>query len=84
MKTKQILERGEKEVKAHFCPECNSFDVKYFFALRNAFGMIPRMRCESCHLEAVGFPLLVTTQKNLEAEVKKLQETKKESKEEKI
>jgi len=69
----------EKEIKVSFCPKCNSTDIKYIFGFGNAFGVIPRQKCQKCGLEALAFPILVTNKKLLEASAKKKRSKKKSS-----
>lgn len=52
----------DKKVKAYFCPKCKSTNVKYVFELKNAFGVIPKMRCLNCKTEMSSFPIIKTTQ----------------------
>ena len=51
-----------KKVKAYFCPNCKSVNVKYVFELRNAFGVIPKMRCLDCKTEMPSFPIVTTNE----------------------
>ncbi|MEA3248366.1 MAG: hypothetical protein U9Q73_01545 [Nanoarchaeota archaeon] len=55
----------KKIVKAYFCPKCKSVKVKYVFGLGNLFGVVPRMKCDKCGFGAVGFPMVVTSKKEL-------------------
>jgi hypothetical protein len=56
-----------KKIKAYFCPNCKSINVKYIFELKNAFGVIPKMRCLDCKTEMPSFPIVTTN----EGEMKK-------------
>jgi len=47
-----------KKVKAYLCPNCKSVNVKFVFGLRNAFGVIPKMRCLDCKTEMPSFPIV--------------------------
>ena len=62
---------ADKKIKVRFCPKCKSLDVGYVFGLSSWLGMAPRMRCKKCKFEMPSFPILETTQKKLEADVKK-------------
>jgi len=55
----------DKKIKVSFCPKCKSYEVKYVFGLGNLFGVIPRMKCGKCGLEALSFPILVIDKKDL-------------------
>jgi hypothetical protein len=70
---------SDKPIRVYFCPKCKSRDVKYIFELRNAFGVIPKMRCGKCGIEMPTFPVLVTTKKLLEESVSKKKNRKKKS-----
>lgn len=60
-----------RTLKIFFCPKCKSKDVGYIFALRNIFGVIPKMRCKKCGFESMGFPLLVVDKEKLNKKNKK-------------
>jgi len=62
--------KNEKPIKVSFCPKCKSTYVKYVFEFGNIFGVLPKMRCQKCGLEAQTFPLLVTNKKLLSKSVK--------------
>ena len=62
----------EKLIKLYFCPKCKSHNVRFVFELRNFFGVIPKMKCFDCGLEAPSFPVLVTNKKKLMEAKKKL------------
>jgi Na+-translocating ferredoxin:NAD+ oxidoreductase RNF subunit RnfB len=47
------------EVKAYFCPKCESVNVGFVFRFGNLFGLMPRMQCRDCGFVAVSFPILV-------------------------
>ncbi|MCK4996665.1 hypothetical protein KAS08_00025 [Candidatus Pacearchaeota archaeon] len=52
----------ESKIKAYFCPNCKSVNVKYVFELKNAFGVIPKMRCLDCKTEMASFPIVTTNE----------------------
>lgn len=60
-------EKETKKIKAYFCPSCKSVNVKYVFELKNAFGILPKMRCLDCKTEMPSFPIVTTN----EGEMKK-------------
>ena len=61
----------DKKIKVYFCPKCKSKDVGYMFNFRSAFGIIPRMRCNKCKFESIGFPQLVVSESKLKQMEKK-------------
>ncbi|MEM4719602.1 MAG: hypothetical protein QXG18_01935 [Candidatus Pacearchaeota archaeon] len=46
----------EENVEVYVCPKCRSVEVEFIFALKNLFGIIPRMRCNKCFFEGRIFP----------------------------
>ncbi|MBU3913718.1 MAG: hypothetical protein KKB21_02375 [Nanoarchaeota archaeon] len=49
----------DAEIRAYFCPRCKSKKVGFIQGWRNAFGIIPRMRCNECGFENMTFPIIV-------------------------
>jgi len=80
MVCKDRICNDDKPIRVSFCPKCKSRDVKYVFEIRNAFGIIPKMRCKNCGNEAATFPILVTSKKLLEASMRSKQIKKKTKK----
>ncbi len=54
----------DEEIKMYFCPKCKSKKVKPVQGWRNAFGIIPKWKCDSCGFENMTFPILVKHNKN--------------------
>lgn len=54
----------KEEVKAYFCYNCKSTDVKYIFGFGNIFGVIPKMKCFNCNTIGM-FPLVVIDKNKL-------------------
>jgi hypothetical protein len=50
--------KDKQEIKLYFCPSCKSKEVGFIFTFRNAFGVIPRMRCRDCEYESMMFPII--------------------------
>jgi hypothetical protein len=61
------IEKERGKVKAYFCPRCKSVRVGYVFRIGNLFGLMPKMECKDCGFSAMGFPILVSNKKSLEA-----------------
>lgn len=52
---------NKKPIKAYFCPKCNSVKVKFIFGLGNLYGVMPKMKCDSCGFSLYGsFPQVTT------------------------
>jgi|ETNmetMinimDraft_2_1059921.scaffolds.fasta_scaffold144960_2 hypothetical protein len=70
IKKNKILRNDKINIK--FCPNCKGFEVKYVFGLNNFFGISPKMKCNGCNFEMPSFPILQTTQENLDTAINKL------------
>lgn len=58
-----------KDVRVSFCPRCKSRSVGYVFGFGNVFGVIPKMKCRDCGMEAPTFPILVASQESIKKAV---------------
>lgn len=66
----KVLKNDKINVK--FCPNCKGFEVKYVFGIKNFFGVSPKMKCVGCNFEMPSFPILQTTQENLDNAINKM------------
>ncbi len=82
IKKNKILKNDKINVK--FCPNCKGFEVKYVFGLKNFFGVSPKMKCIGCNFEMPSFPILQTTQENLDISINKLKKKNVSKKKKKI
>ena len=64
--------KSGKDVRVSFCPKCKSRDVGYVFGLGNLFGVIPKMKCGDCGFDAVSFPILSISKKDLKRDAGKI------------
>ena len=62
----------DKRVKVYFCPDCKSTNVRYFFEIKNLFGILPKMRCLDCKKDMPCFPMVSTTENEIKKGVEQL------------
>ena len=68
-----------KKVKAYFCPNCKSTNVRFVFELKNLFGIVPKMRCLDCKTELPSFPIISTTEEKKKKAITQKPVTRKKS-----
>lgn len=67
---KKCEKNKEEKVEVYVCPKCQSVNVRYFFGLRNIFGVIPKMKCQDCGFISSVFPRWVIDKDKLSGEHK--------------
>ncbi len=74
----------DEKVEVYVCPRCQSVDVGYAFGFKNIFGVIPRMKCNSCGFSGMTFPKWFIDKNKLTNQHKPVDLTKQKKKDKKI